>query len=120
MKTVCPKCKCNNRHEYPIMKVYKRKALKRAIILVPGKEIPISAVSDAQEADTAVRVMRAKKPGIHAIKNTTQNNWSCYYGQASATLKAGEFVQIQDTMRVAFNFDYYGEIVIAPQSKPKK
>ena len=110
--SVCPNCKNNNRYDYPRVKIIKRNSHRRTLLLIPERTIPISAISDSNAFDPAILVLKAKRPGIHGVKNVGKNTWNCYLGKNFAVLKPGDFVKVENGMRIAFDNDYYGEIVL--------
>ena len=112
MRTVCPFCGKDNQYDYPRMKIYKGSSHKRTIVLVPEREIPMSAISNNDSYDTAILVLKAKRPGIHGIKNTTNGKWICSCGQSTETLNPDDFVKLQPIMKIQFNFDYHGDIIM--------
>ena len=112
LNSVCPTCGFNNDHDYPRMKVYRRNVHKRTVLLVPERDVPKGTITDTNDIDPAIEVLKGRRPGIHGIKNVTAANWTCYLGQNSVALKPNDFVRLQTGMKIAFNFDYYGEIII--------
>ena len=114
LSTVCPSAKCrhNNNLQVPRMKVYKRVAHRRTVLLVPGREIPLSTISDSNSFESAMIVGRGKAAGVFAVKNLTNNVWTCVLGTNSVTLAKNEFVQIKNGMKIIFDFEFSVEIVM--------
>lgn len=112
LRSVCPSCSHNNKHDFPRMKIYKRNVHKRTVLFIPETDIPKGTLTGGNDLTPAMVVLKGKRPGIHGVKNVTNSNWTCYLGQSSVTLKPNDFVRVENGMKIAFDFDYYGEIII--------
>ena len=114
LSTVCPNANCrhNNNLQVPRMKVYKRVAHRRTVLLVPEREIPLSAISDSNSFEPALLVLKGRAPGVFGVKNLTNKVWNCTLGHNAVTLAKDEFVQIKNGMKIIFDFEFSVEIVM--------
>lgn len=117
VNSTCPKCNHNNGYDFPVMRVFRKRALRRTVLLVPNREIPLSTISNSNSFESAMQVYKGKTPGVYGIKNLTNNTWTAIYGPQTLPLTKSDKAPLaltptilQNGIKIAFDFDFSAEI----------